>query len=326
METNTSSENNTSMPVDDGYWDSLIQQENDVASEIPNLNKEYTDSDSSQMQFQDAIVSPSLNESWKQAQELKLQDETVTLFVTGHNKGGLLVSWEGLQGFIPASQLLNLPDFHMKAKREQALADREGSSIEVKIIEINPSNNRLIFSERAAEVDAGSKEQLMYGIRKGEILKGHVTNLADFGAFVDLGGIEGLIHLSQLSWARIEHPGDVVKPGEEVEVLVLQIDKQKERVALSLKQVNPDPWLSVEENYTPGQFVTGTVKSIKGYGAFVELSPGLEGLIHVSELAEGTFFHANNVVSEGEQVTARVLKVDAKRKRLSLSLKSPSPS
>lgn len=324
METNLPTSDSQPSSMDEAYWNSLMGQEKVAdTDELSGRGEEFPESGVSQVQWADGAA-PSLNQSWQKAQEIQLQDEVMSLHVTGFNKGGLLVTWEGLQGFVPASQLLDLPDFHLKTKRQQALEDRVSTEISVKIIEINPANNRLIFSERAAEVDAGSKEQLWYGIAKGDKLTGRITNLADFGAFVDLGGVEGLIHLSQISWARIEHPSDVVAPGDDVEVVVLDIDKHKERVALSLKQVSQDPWLTAESTYAVDQHVTGIVKSVKGYGAFVELTPGLEGLIHVSELAEGTFFHPQNIVQVGQQVTARVLRVDAQKKRLSLSLRKPS--
>ena len=173
-------------------------------------------------------------------------------------------------------------------------------------------------------MDSGQREFVLASIQPGDIVTGTVTNLTDFGAFIDLGGVEGLIHISELSWSRVIHPSKILSPNEEVKVLVLDIDQEKERVALSLKQMNRDPWDTAEERYYQGQIVEGTISNIVNYGAFVLLERELEGLIHISELAEGDFLHPRNVVTMGEHVTAKVLYVDAKSKRLALTLRGTS--
>jgi small subunit ribosomal protein S1 len=159
-------------------------------------------------------------------------------------------------------------------------------------------------------------------VKPGEKRQGFVTNLTEFGAFVDLGGLEGLIHISEISWSRVVHPSHVLRPGQQVTVLVLSVDQTAERVALSMKRLRPDPWLNVESRYRPGQLVRGTVGNVTTFGAFVILEEELEGLIHISELAEGTFMHPQDVVRQGEEVTARVLSVDGRQKRLALSLRA----
>jgi small subunit ribosomal protein S1 len=148
-----------------------------------------------------------------------------------------------------------------------------------------------------------------------------VTNLCSFGVFVDLGGLEGLVHVSELSWGRVEHPGDVLEPGQPVEVYVLNVDRERKRVGLSVKRLQPDPWQSVEERYRVGQIVEGVVTHVVDFGAFARVEEGLEGLIHVSELAEGNFLHPRNVVQEGDIVAVRVLNIDGARRRMGLSMR-----
>ena len=262
------------------------------------------------------------SDPWRLAQETMDADRLLRLRVVGHNKGGLLVYWNGIQGFVPASQLIDFPQFHVPRERLQALAGWQDRELNLKIIEVNRGNSRLILSERATLVAAEQREVLLLGVRAGEKRQGTVTNLTDFGAFVDLGGLEGLIHISEISWSRVIHPSAVLRPGQQVQVLVLSVDKNAERVALSMKQLHTDPWQDVESRYHPGQLVRGVIGNVTTYGAFVILEEELEGLIHISELAEGMFMHPRDVVRSGEEVTARVLSVDGRHKRLALSLRA----
>jgi len=181
--------------------------------------------------------------------------------------------------------------------------------------------NRLILSERATLVEADQREKLFYRIEPGQIHEGTVTNLTNFGAFVDLGGVEGLIHISELSWSRVIHPSDMVEPDQEVRVKVLNVDSENGRVALSLKRLRENPWLTVDERFKPGQLVEGIISNVVSFGAFVMIEDELEGLIHISQLAEGVFLHPRNVVQKGQIVVARVLKVDGDNKRLALTLR-----
>lgn len=252
------------------------------------------------------------------------EDRLHELMVIGHNKGGLLVAWNGIQGFVPASQLVDFPQFHVPRERYQTLAEWQDRLLRLKIIEVNKLNSRLIFSERATLVAADQRQGLLNDVRPHDIRTGSVTNLTDFGAFIDLGGVEGLIHISEISWSRVAHPSMVLKPGQKVRVLVLSIDQKMGRVALSMKQLRPDPWLTAEARYKPGQRVEGVIGNITTYGAFVILEEELEGLVHISELAEGIFMHPRDVVRTGERVVARVLSVDAHHKRIALSLRGTS--
>lgn len=259
---------------------------------------------------------------WREAKACMDDDQVFHLRVIGHNKGGLLVAWNNLPGFVPASQLIDFPQFHIPRERLHSLSDWQNRELKLKIIEVDESQNRLIFSERATLVAAEQRETLLNNVIAGERREGIITNLTDFGAFVDLGGVEGLVHKSEISWSRVAHPSDMLQPGQSVQVLVLSVDQKAERIALSMKQLRPDPWLKAEERYKPGQQVRGIVGNIVAYGVFIILEEELEGLAHFSELAEGTFMHPRDVVKEGEEVVAKVLTVDSRRKRISLTLRN----
>ncbi len=258
--------------------------------------------------------------AWRQAAALMAEDEIVEALVTGYNKGGLLVRWQELQGFVPASQLVGLAGLHVEEERREALEARNGELLQLKMIEVQRSTNRLIFSERATEVTASAREDLLRELAPGQVRVGVVTNMADFGAFVDLGGVEGLVHISELSWRRLTHPGDVVRPGQKINVLVMEVDARRGRVALSRKKLRQDPWLGVEQRYQAGQRVAGEVSNVVEFGLFVLLEEGLEGLVHVSEL-EGVKERAPALaIGKGAHVEAEVIYVSERKRRLALRL------
>lgn len=261
-------------------------------------------------------------EEWQHAHELAESGQVVKVKVTGFNKGGALCAFGSLQGFIPASQIVDLRRSRSQDAQADALAEVVGKELAAKVIEVNRRRRRLILSERAArrEHRAQQREQLLDELEEGQIRTGVVSNLVDFGAFVDLGGMDGLVHLSELSWGRVNHPGEVLSVGDEIEVMVLNVDRERQRVGLSYKRTQPDPWVDVESRYQPEQLVVGTVTHIVDFGAFVELEPGVEGLVHISELEEGQVADASRVVSEGDVLQLLVLSVDAERHRISLSL------
>jgi small subunit ribosomal protein S1 len=267
------------------------------------------------------VAPPPAEDPWDMARAYMDADRVLKLKVLGHNKGGLLVSWNGLQGFVPASQLIDFPQFHLTRERLHMLAEWHDRTLALKIIEVSKPNSRLILSERATLVAAEQREIVLRGVRPGERCDGVITNLTDFGAFVDLGGLEGLIHISEISWSRVVHPSAVLRPGQAVAVLVLSVDQKAERVALSLKRLRPDPWATAAERYEPGRLVSGVVGNITTYGAFIILEEELEGLVHISELAEGMFMHPRDIVRSGETVVARVMSVDPHNKRIALSLR-----
>jgi len=263
---------------------------------------------------------------WRVAEEQYKNNELLRARVIDYNKGGLIVDVAGIRGFVPISQILNLKreevaqggDNQETAAKLQSMKDKE---LQLKIIEINRARNRLILSERLAvqEWRQRRREELLDELKPGEVRRGIVSNLANFGAFVDLGGADGLVHISQLAWSRVNHPSEVLKVGQEVEVQVLSVDKDKKKIALSIKRAEVDPWTTVEQRYTPGQVVTGTITKIAPFGAFARIEDGIEGLIHLSELTPGMDPKAN--LHENQQLQLRILRIDADRRRLGLSLR-----
>lgn len=260
--------------------------------------------------------------SWRQLQRQLESGEVVSAPVVGHNKGGLLVDLGGVRGFVPASQISTLTGGGEDQRRAE-LAEFTGQSISMKVIEVNRRRNRLILSERQAtqERRESRKGELLEELAEGQIIKGTVTSLADFGAFVDIGGADGLIHLSELSWSRINHPRDVLKPGDELDVMVLTVDREHRKIALSAKRTQPEPWSTAVDRYQVDQTVTGTVTQVQPFGAFVRLEDGIEGLVHISELSNEPVTNPGEVVKEGDVLELRIIRMDAQRKRIGLSLR-----
>jgi len=265
---------------------------------------------------------------WHEAQSLLESQEIIERQVIGCNKGGVIVQVGKLRGFVPGSQLAasrvtDQPSANLDSDNRWAALI--GQSIQLKFIEVDQKRNRLILSERAALRDwrKSQREKLLNELTEGDVCQGRIINLADFGAFVDLGGIDGLVHLSELSWRRVAHPREVVEVGQEVEVYVLGVDRERQRVALSLKRLQPDPWISIEERYQEGQLVEGVVTRLTKWGAFASIvgDEAIEGLIHVSELDEGPVVHPRDVIQPGQVITLRVIGVDRRRHRMALSLK-----
>ena len=263
---------------------------------------------------------------WRQAEELLGTQDLLEGHISGYNKGGLLVQMGRLRGFVPASQLDNIRrDIRPAPTPEERWGHLMGEPIQCKVIEVDRGRNRLILSERAAMKDwrESQKDRLLSELQEGEIREGRVINLADFGAFVDLGGADGLIHLSELSWKRVAHPREVISVGDEVKVYILNVDRDRRRIGLSLKRLEPDPWLAIEEEYQVGTLVEGTITKLTKFGAFARISglDDIEGLIHISELSDEHVGHPREVVQEDQTVTMRVIRVDSQRRRLGLSIK-----
>ncbi|HHX45523.1 MAG TPA: S1 RNA-binding domain-containing protein [Chloroflexi bacterium] len=267
-------------------------------------------------------------EDWIRAQELLESGDIIHITVSGYNKGGLVGAFGSIQGFIPASQITSLRPRGRSEQDGSDLAELVGKELPVKVIEVNRRRRRLILSERAAQREwrAAQRERLLSELREGDVRTGTVSNLCDFGAFVDLGGIDGLVHISELAWEHVNHPRDVLEVGQEVSVEVLRVDQERQRIGLSLKRTQPDPWQSIATRYSAGQVIEGVVTHLAKFGAFVELEPGIEGLVHVSELAEGNVEDPAQIVSEGDRLTVLILEVDANQRRISLSLRqAPVP-
>jgi len=258
---------------------------------------------------------------WQLAEQALRNASCEEATVVGWNRGGLLVQWRDLQGFLPASQLEHMIRYTTDAERDAAFASRVGEALRLQVIEVDPSRKRLVFSERALKWGAGNGQCLWEQLAPGQIRRGRVRNLCDFGAFVDLGGIDGLIHISELSWRHIQHPSDVLQVGQEIDVLVMAVEPERKRIALSLKKLSADPWQDIGQRYHVGQLIHGVVTNVLSFGAFVRIEEGVEGLIHISELAEGNFLHPRNVITEGDAITVRVISIDSASRRLALSLR-----
>jgi len=264
---------------------------------------------------------PDREAQWQVARQALERGERFDLKVSDFNRGGLLVEWNGLQGFVPASHLVEAPRYLGTQNRMAHLAERVGDVLTVALIEVSAEQERLVFSERAAQAGSDPAAPGWARLRPGDVCRGTITNLTTFGAFVDLGGVEGLVHISEISWDRVRHPADLLQPGQEVDVYVVGVNPQERRIALSLKRLRPDPWAEVESRYRVGEIIEGTVTNVVSFGAFVRVAEGLEGLIHISELAEGNFLHPRSVVREGDRVRVRVLNINKENHRLGLSLR-----
>ena len=265
-------------------------------------------------------------QDWRDAETLLASQDVYSGAVAGFNKGGLIVKLGNVRGFVPASQLG--PSRRRRSEGdtpEQKWARMVGEPMQVKVIEVDRGRNRLILSERAAAKESreAQKDRLLTEIKAGDVRKGHVISLAEFGAFVDIGGADGLVHLSELSWKHITHPNEVLHVGQEVEVVVLNVDHERKRIGLSLKRREDDPWTLIQRKYAIGQLISGTITKLAKFGAFarVEGEDEIEGLIHVSELSDGHIEHPREVVTEGQTLTLRVIKIEPDKRRMGLSLK-----
>jgi len=248
---------------------------------------------------------------WDYVDSLYQKDEIIRLRVVGCNQGGLLVQGDHINGFVPCSHLL------AGNKKQEYLQ----KLVSLKVIEYDPDRCRVVLSERAAQAEAGTRIKLLDMLEEDTCVPGVVTTLTDFGAFVDLGGMEGLIHISELSWGRVDHPSDVVTVGDQIEVYILHIDRVEHKVALSLKKLCDNPWETIMDRYHPGQVVEAVVKNIVSYGAFVRLEEGVDGLIHVSELGgNGEDVSPWDVLEENQKVKVEIIHLDPQEQRLGLSL------
>ena len=315
---------------EEGYWAALLSEGEYASSAAPDWTHELVFEDEPDLPAPIANrpngAEVPQHSDWDRMREVHAHDETIEMTVVGSNRGGLLVEWGTLRGFVPASQLLDFPATPHPQQRQKALNARMDQALALRVIELDETANRLILSERAARALPGERAGLLTRVRPGDIVTGTVTNLCDFGAFVDLGGLEGLIHISEMSWGRVGHPADMLRRGDPVEAWVLDVHPDAGRIALSLKRLRPDPWETVHLRYQVGELVTGTITNVVDFGAFARIEEGLEGLIHVSELADGQFLHPRNVVGEGQTIRARILHIDGRARRLGLTLRETAGS
>ena len=293
---------------DDGWWASVLQEE-EVRATAP-VNKS-----------QKVEAASKASPDWEQAMSIYRQDEIISLEVIGHNRGGLLVEGDRLNGFVPCSHLLDLPVQPEEEFREDCLTAYVGRTLRLKIIECVPDEGRMIFSERAARAEAGKRPVLFNTIQTGQRVSGEVTNVTEFGVFVDLGGVEGLIHISELSWGRVSHPNQICSLGQHLEVLVMEVAPERCRIALSLKRLMPNPWETAEDHFPINSIVPATVTALVPYGVFARLEEGLEGLIHASEIPLPPNGTIKGTLSPGQSLQVRIIQVDASRQRIGLSMK-----
>src|SRR5258708_33239043 len=268
-------------------------------------------------------------QDWRQAESLHQSGEVYAGKIDGYNKGGLIVRFGRVRGFVPESQVSR--DRRRRAEggdAQEKWSGMRGEDIAVKVLEVDRARNRLILSERdaAPQIREQQKDRLMGELQVGDVRTGHVKSLADFGAFVDVGGADGLVHLTELSWKHVTHPRDVLEVGQEVEVEVISVDRDRKRIGLSIKRREEDPWMVIARQYQIGQLVEGLIMKLTKFGAFARLvdNPEIEGLVHISELADHRVNHPKEVVNEGESLALRVVKIEPEQRRMGLSLKRVS--
>lgn len=293
---------------DEGWWASVLSDEDAYLGE-DGLDKA---SESEQSTF---------DVDWDEVKRIFSQDEVVKLTVHGYNRGGVLVQAAGIQGFVPVSHLTDVPPDLSEDQKPQFLQAYLGRRLMLKIIECEPSQERVVLSERAALAGAGGRKELFKTLDVGTLVYGLVTNITDFGAFVDLGGAEGLVHVSELSWGRVQHPSQVLQVGQKIGVLVLALNEENSRIALSIKRLHANPWEVLSVRYHPGDVVEAEVTSTTRYGIFARLEEGIEGLIHISTI-KGRFGNINRSaqIQPGTKINVKILHIDCERRRLGLGL------
>jgi small subunit ribosomal protein S1 len=244
--------------------------------------------------------------------------------IEGYNKGGLIVPVQGLRGFVPASQIsMNRRNVTQGDTPDARWSKMIGQAITIRVIEVDRQRRRLILSERAANPESRQsiKERIIEELQEGEIRTGRVTSLADFGAFVNINGADGLVHLSEISWQRIQHPSEALEIGQEVKVKIISIDREKKRIGLSIRALQDDPWQDKASKYKVGMLVEGVITRLTKFGAFARLEGDVEGLIHISEISENRIEHPKEVLHEGDVVNLRVIRIEPEQRRIGLSLR-----
>jgi len=313
------------MPVtDEGWWESVLTEERRYSSHVSRpqqvTQKTFPPAPKKQELTQPDVA---VHVDWERIKGLYRNDRILSMKVIGHNRGGLLVEGVGgLSGFIPLSHLVELADKSDLVDGDISLGRHEGKLLNVKIIEWAPEDGRVVFSERAALSEPGRRSELFHSLQAGSRAEGTVTNITDFGVFVDLGGVEGLIHLSELSWGRVSHPHDIVKLGQQIVVQVLDISAERCRVALSLKRMTQNPWERASADFAEGHVLTAEITSVLSYGAFARLEVGVEGLIHATEMPLESGQTPRDIFTAGQKIQVRILHVDPAHQRMGLSLQT----
>ena len=310
----------SAMPlIDEGWWESVLAEERQhIQPRPPQGTMKPKPVPVASAEPSPAVQTVETN--WDMIQEIYSKDRIIGMKVVGHNRGGLLVENEDLAGFIPFSHLIDLAGKEHEADRDECLEAYVGKNLNVKVIECVPEDGRVVFSERAALAEPGKRAELFHDLQTGSHVKGTVTNITDFGVFVDLGGVEGLIHISELSWGRVSHPNQIVKLGEEIDVQVLDVSAERCRVALSLKRMTSNPWARALIDFPVGSIHNAVITSVMSYGAFARIEAGVEGLIHASEMVLEPNQTPREILSQGQELKARILHVDPSHQRMGLSL------
>ena len=262
--------------------------------------------------------------TWENVERMLAEEEVIESKVTGFNKGGLIVAVGGLRGFVPASQISAIRRaVAVGDTPEQRWAKMVNDPISVRIVEVDRERRRLILSERAANTESrqAMKERVIADLEIGKAYTGRVTSLAEFGAFVNVNGADGLVHLSELSWDRIQHPSEMLEVGQEVRVKVINVDREKKRIGLSIRQLAEDPWQSKISKFSVGQLVEGVITRLTKFGAFARLEGDLEGLIHISEISDHRIDHPKEALKDGDVKTLRIIRIDTDQHRIGLSLR-----
>lgn len=317
---NTKRKYESAMPlIDEGWWESVLAEERQHTQPRPPQGimkpKPVPVANPEPLPAVQAVQT-----NWDLIREIYSKDRIITMKVVGHNRGGLLVENDDLAGFIPFSHLIELAGKEHEADRDECLEAYFGEILNVKVIEYIPEDGRVVFSERAALAESGKRPELFHDLQTGLHVKGTVTNITDFGVFVDLGGVEGLIHISELSWGRVSHPNQLVKLGEEINVQVLDVSAERCRVALSLKRMIPNPWEHASIDFPVGSIHDAMITSVISYGAFARIAAGVEGLIHASEMVLEPNQSPREILFEGQGLKVRILHVDPAHQRMGLSL------
>ncbi len=286
-----------------------------------------TDADRSKDVISLSLQQAILNEKWLEAEKLLKSGEIFEAKVTGYNQGGIIVPFGKLRGFVPISHLLDIPRRSNAGQIRERLGNYIGRTLPLCVIEVDRRRRRLVCSYRKAYPEWRRRQRQVFidSLTEGEVRAGRVRELRDFGAFVDLGGGDGLVHISELAWHRVEHPKEVLRVGQEVRVYVLKVNRKRKRVALSLKRLAPHPWTTIEERYQENQLVEGKVTRIASFGAFIEIEPGIEGLLHVRQLPRAAEQDPARVVSVGEVHLLRILDIDPVQRRIGLSMRAVTP-
>jgi small subunit ribosomal protein S1 len=319
------------MPViDEGWWSSVLAEESRVSMRAAGNHRDEFGGEVKPAQNRRAhetraaatpLSEKDASADWNHLKDLYMQDQIVDLKVTGYNRGGLLVEGCDLYGFVPFSHLVDLAGKPENANRNHDLETYIGRTLHLKVIECVPEDGRVVFSERAAQSESGKRTEIFGALHPGQNVKGVVTNVTDFGVFVDLGGVEGLIHISELSWGRVSHPTSVVTIGSVIDVQVLDLSPERCRVALSLKRLLPNPWTNAALEFPEGSVHSATITSVLSFGAFARLDAGVEGLIHASEIPQLDDKPLKEILFDGQNVQVRILHLDPAHQRMGLSMR-----